>query len=177
MELNIKEIPVQKNRDPVYELIDNAKDILYSPDCIRAVVVFTLSYYSVLNMAFVTNQWLDPYVDPSFAIGSLILTLCIAVLSMVKTFPLITLTWERLKKGYPSLLTRCMNRLIVLFCVYISMGYLFMFFSLFGALIPKLLFYGVSILLLDGIGQITLAKREVSAHDVEYERLRREDYE
>ncbi|TFG95000.1 hypothetical protein E4H12_14150 [Candidatus Thorarchaeota archaeon] len=165
--------------DPMLELIEYSKTILSSLDVLRSVVLFSLSCFSVLNMAFVTNFWYEAHlggitVDVYHMLFCSELTLLIFFVSLLTTFPLLELTWNHAKMDLIPLLTDILDRLIFLFCVYLSLGYVLTVSGLFGEVLPAVLFYGVSFLLIHRLGQIQIAKREVLQIQRAYERQRRQ---
>ena len=177
METKLKET-LQNDRDPVYELLDIAKEILDAPDCLRAIVLFSLSYLSFLNFTFLTNNWYESFLAGTFVnvyqnICTIMLMLTISVSAFFYTSSLVIVTWEHTKKGHPAILSEFMNRLIGLLCIYIAIGFLIASLRLSGTLVPIIMFYGVSIVLLDGIGQIRIAKMEIKAYDQDIEFRRR----
>jgi len=166
-------------KDPVLELIENAKSVVHSPDILRSVVLFSLSIFSVLNMSFVVNFWYESHmggdaVDVYHMLFSMILTLYIFVISILLTYPLMELTWNHAKMGQPPLLTDVLDRLILLFCCYLTLGYILTITGLFGTVLPAVLFYSVCFFLLQRLGQLQQAKNEVSQIQSAYERLRRQ---
>lgn len=164
--------------DPVIDLIEDVTRVIKAPDCLRSVVLFSLSYLSVMNWAFVSNFWYESYVgaDVYHMLFTIVLSLCIWMTSMVLTFPFMKLTWNHAKMELVPLLTDLLDRLIVLFCVYLSLGYILTTFGLMGEILPAVLFYGVSFFLIQRLGQLQLAKSEVSQIQSAYERLRREHH-
>jgi len=177
METKLKET-LRTDRDPIYELLDIVKEVLGSPDCFRALVLFSLAYLSLLNFILFTNQWYESllagiFVDTYPALCNFMLMLSISASALFYTYSLILVTWEHTKKGHPAILSEFMNRLIGLLCIYITIGYLTTSLRLSGALVPIILFYGISIVLSDSIGQIRIAKREVRAYDEDIEFRRR----
>jgi len=183
MEAKLKEKLGQTDKDPIYELVDIAKELLGSPDCFRAIILLALSYLSFLNLTFLTNNHYESFLAGIFvnvyhSICSISLMLVISVFGLYYTYSLVTVTWEHTKKGHPAILSEFMNRLIGLLCIYIATGYVISALQLSGALIPIILFYGISIVLLDGIMQIRIAKMEVRAYDqdIEFRRRVHNDY-
>ncbi len=178
METKLKETLIQTDRDPIYDLLDIIKEVLDSPDCLRALILISMSYLSFMNLTFLVNHWYESslagvFVDIYPAVCNTTFMLSISIFALFYTYSLVTITWEHAKKGHPAILSEFMNRLIGLLFIYIIFGYLTTSLRLTGALIPNILFYGISIVLCDRIGQIRIAKREVTAYDQDIEFRRR----
>lgn len=168
--------------DPVIELIEGVRRVIKAPDCLRSVVVFSLSYLSVMTMAFVSKYWYQAHergvaVDVYHVLGSIILTMSILLLSLLTTFPLMALTWNHAKMELDPQLTDLLNSLIFWFSVYVLLGFILTTFGLIGDVLPAVLFYGVSFFLIQKLGHLQLAKNEVTQIHRAYERLRRQDGE
>jgi hypothetical protein len=72
------------------------------------------------------------------------------------------------QKGYPPLLSDILNRLLLLFIIYISLGVLFPVLYPFSPEGSIAIFFGASLLLLERLLQLPRIRREIEEYDARY---------